>query len=104
MERQQKRKKRLYRRLALFAVLIICVFGYFVKYHLEQRSLYEKKVNQYEHLQRNMDRLQEEEKELQQEITLLNDTDYILQIARKDYFLSKEGEIIFKLPDDEASY
>ena len=41
---------------------------------------------------------------LKEEVEKLSDIDYLLQIARKDYFFSKDGEIIFKLPDEEPSY
>lgn len=34
---------------------------------------------------------------LQEEAQRLNDPDYLAQVARKDYYYSKEGEIIFKL-------
>ncbi|MRG88185.1 FtsB family cell division protein [Salinibacillus xinjiangensis] len=105
MERHKRRKKRLYRRLTLFAVLIVAVFGYLLNYHLDQRQLYNEKVNQYEQLQQDLDKLKAEEKDLKEEMNLLKDTDYILQIARKDYFLSKEGEIIFNVPEDgDLSY
>ncbi|WP_102029453.1 FtsB family cell division protein [Salirhabdus sp. Marseille-P4669] len=103
-ERIKKRKKRLYRRLSLFVVLVVCLFGSLITYHMNQRSTYENKLKEYEQLQQNMDTLQAEEKNLQEEIKLLKDTDYVLQIARKDYFLTKEGEIIFKIPEDESSY
>ncbi|QHS23897.1 septum formation initiator family protein [Virgibacillus sp. MSP4-1] len=104
VERQNKRKKRLYRRLTLFAIVAVSVFAYLITFHLNQRELYKEKVSEYEQLNDELDKLEVKEKNLQQEIDLLNDTDYILQIARKDYFLSKDGEIIFNVPDDESSY
>lgn len=104
IERQNKRKKRIYRRLTLFAIVAISVFTYLVTLHLNQRDLYKEKVSEYEQLNEKMDKLEAKEKNLKQEIKLLNDTDYILQIARKDYFLSKDGEIIFNVPDEESSY
>ncbi|MBB6455255.1 cell division protein DivIC [Salirhabdus euzebyi] len=104
LERQKKRKKRVYRRLTLFVIIVLSVFGYLVTYHIKQRALYEEKKDHYEQLKVDMSNLKEEEQDLREEISLLKDTDYVLQIARKDYFLSKEGEIIFKLPDDRSSY
>ncbi|MCP8618183.1 FtsB family cell division protein [Salirhabdus salicampi] len=103
-ERQLKKKKRLFRRLTFFAIILIAVFWSLTSYHMKQRALYEEKKEIYENLQAEMDKLQSEEKKLTEEIELLKDTDYVLQIARKDYFLSKEGEIIFKVPDEETSY
>ncbi len=42
--------------------------------------------------------LVEEEKKLKSEITLLNDMDYIAEIARRDYKMTKPGEILFLYP------
>lgn len=37
--------------------------------------------------------------DLEQQIRQLNDDNYILRIARSEFFLSEEGELIFNLPD-----
>lgn len=39
--------------------------------------------------------------DLEQQIRQLNDDNYILRIARSEFFLSEEGELIFNLPDQE---
>lgn len=39
--------------------------------------------------------------DLAQQIRQLNDDNYILRIARSEFFLSEEGELIFNLPDQE---
>ena len=36
---------------------------------------------------------------LKEEIVKLNDDDYIAKLARKEYFLSDDNEIIFTLPE-----
>ncbi len=41
-----------------------------------------------------------EAKDLEQKIKQLNDDDYIMRIARSEFFLSEEGEIVFNLSDD----
>jgi len=48
------------------------------------------KVKEANHLQR----------ELSFQIKRLDDRDYIEEIARRDYFLSYKGEIIFKVPNE----
>ncbi len=40
--------------------------------------------------------------DLEQQIRQLNDDNYILRIARSEFFLSEEGELIFNLPDQEG--
>lgn len=41
-----------------------------------------------------------EAKDLEQKIKQLNDDDYIMRIARSEFFLSEEGEIVFNLSED----
>lgn len=41
-----------------------------------------------------------EARDLEQKIKQLNDDNYIMRIARSEFFLSEEGEIIFNLSDD----
>lgn len=104
IERQKRKKKRLVRRLSLFMVLTIIVFGSMTVYHMKQRSLHAEKLEQYEQLEKDLIKLEEQERNLKEEIELLNNEDYVLDIARTNYFLSKEGELIFTVPDKEPSY
>ncbi|GEN55334.1 FtsB family cell division protein [Halobacillus faecis] len=104
MDRHQRKKKRLVRRLVMFALLVSIVAGSMVFYSMKQQSLYADKQEKYEQLQQEMTALKKEEKGLEQEIELLKDEEYVLQIARTNYFFSKEGEIIFKMPNEDPSY
>lgn len=103
-ERQKRRKKRLFRRLSLFSVLVILLFGSLTIYHFNQRSVYSEKKQQYEQLSEQLVDLEKEEKNLEEEINLLNDEEYILDIARTNYFLSKKGELIFQIEDEDRAY
>ncbi|MBN9656236.1 septum formation initiator family protein [Halobacillus litoralis] len=104
MDRHQRKKKRLVRRLVMFALLVSIVAGSMVFYSMKQQSLYADKQEKYDQLQQEMTALKKEEKGLEQEIELLKDEEYVLQIARTNYFFSKEGEIIFKMPNEDPSY
>ena len=104
VERQGRKKKRLLRRLALFALITLIVTSSLAIYHVQQRMVYAEKKEEYEQLQEEMDTLQGSEENLREEIELLNEEEYVLEIARSNYFFSKEGEIIFKLPNEEPSY
>lgn len=44
---------------------------------------------------------QEEEQELIQQISRLNDDNYIARLARSEFYLSDEGEIIFNFHDKD---
>ncbi|KGX90072.1 cell division protein [Pontibacillus halophilus JSM 076056 = DSM 19796] len=104
VSRQKNRQKRLVRRLALFAVLTFVIMGGLLSYHIHQRSLHAEKKADYEELKTEHNQLEQKQANLEEEIQLLKDEDYVLQIARTNYFFSKEGEIIFKLPDSDPSY
>lgn len=104
MERQKRRKKRLVRRLVAFSILMIIVFATMTGYHLKQREIHAEKLEQYEQLEKELTELKEKESNLNEEIELLHNEDYVLDIARTNYFFSKDGELIFKVPDEELSY
>ncbi len=104
VERQKLRKKRLYRRLVFFSLIAVLAIGSLSVYHLKQRSVYAQKQEQHEELQKELTSLQNSEKDLKEEISLLKNEEYILEIARTNYFFSKEGELIFKIPDGNPSY
>ncbi|MFD2131085.1 septum formation initiator family protein [Pseudogracilibacillus auburnensis] len=105
MERKRRRKKRLIQRLIFASMVIVITFGVMATYHIKQRSLYSEKQKEFDELTEQLTVLEKEEKELLEEIDLLNDDEYILDIARTNYFLSKKGELIFQLEDEkERSY
>lgn len=104
VERQRLRKKRLYRRLVFFSIIAVLAIGSMTVYHLKQRSVLAQKQEQYEELQEELTSMQHTENNLTEEISLLKNEEYVLEIARTNYFFSKEGELIFKIPDEEPSY
>lgn len=104
VERQKLRKKRLYRRLVFFSLIAVLAIGSMAVYHIQQRSVYAQKQDQYEELQEELAVLEHGEGNLLEEISLLKNEEYILEIARTNYFFSKEGELIFNIPDEERPY
>lgn len=104
IERQKRKKQRLIRRLVLFSIAVIITVGSMTAYHIQQRVLHAEKAEQYEQLEDKLTALQKKEKNLQEEIRLLNNEEYVLEIARTNYFFSEEGETIFKIPNEEPSY
>ncbi|SDY36257.1 MULTISPECIES: FtsB family cell division protein [Salimicrobium] len=104
VERQRRKKKRLFRRLALFGLLMLIITSSLAVYHVQQRMVYAEKEAEYEQLQEEMASLEDKEADLKEEKELLQQEEYVLEIARSNYFFSKEGEIIFKIPNEEPSY
>ncbi|SHG40574.1 FtsB family cell division protein [Ornithinibacillus halophilus] len=103
-ERQNRRKKLLKRRLIFFAILVAIIIGSLTVYHFKQREIHAEKLEEYNQLKEELTHLQNLEVQYKEEIELLNNDSYILDIARTNYFLSKKGELIFKIPDEDPSY
>src|SRR5690625_4205987 len=104
-ERHRRRRKRFIRRFTFCSLVIAITFFIMFSYHMKQRALYAEKKAELEALTEQMEKLELKEKELLEEIDLLNDEEYILDIARSSYFLSKEGELIFQVHEEhERSY
>ncbi|UOY91429.1 septum formation initiator family protein [Ectobacillus sp. JY-23] len=92
-----KSKKRLVRRLSLFfAFAFVVVVS--VSFSLHKQSVaVEAQKKEIRSLSTKLKTLQTEEKKLHNEIKKLNDDDYIANIARRDYFFSKPGEVIIPI-------
>ncbi|MDA7028371.1 septum formation initiator family protein [Bacillus sp. CLL-7-23] len=100
IERKQqhlKRKKRgLYRRLMVFgavALLFAIVLGGTI---WSKASTIDSQEAKKAELLKKLHKVEAKKADLKEEITKLKDKDYVAELARKDYYLSKKGEIIFK--------
>ncbi|MED4007188.1 septum formation initiator family protein [Priestia aryabhattai] len=90
----------LIRRLTVFGVLALTIGGLMVSALITQTSAIENKKAEKVKLEQQLTKLQSKQKQLKGEIVKLNDDDYIKKIARRDYFLSEDGEIIFNVKKD----
>lgn len=88
----------------MFATIAMVAIGSMAVYHVKQRELYAEKKEAYEQLEDELATLKGKEADYKEEIELLKDEDYVLEIARTNYFFSKEGELIFKIAEEEPSY
>lgn len=100
IRREKRRQKKLFRRIMASVLIVTLVLGGLTVYHLKQRSLQADIKTEYSELKTEMAKLEKEEKNLTEEISLLNNDEYVLELARTNYFLSKEDELIF-LTDDK---
>jgi cell division protein DivIC len=94
----KRRKRGLIRRLTLFGLIAAVTSVIVLTTLISQSSAINEKVHQKKELQTQLTELQKEEKVLEEEIVKLNDDEYIAKIARRDYFLSEDNEIIFTVP------
>lgn len=95
-----RKKKKVYRRLSAFLVIAAAMSFYIVSTLITQAAELEKQQIEKQTLKKKLSALEKDQKILEEDIVKLNDDDYIAKLARRDYFLSKKGEIIFNLPKD----
>lgn len=105
VERQEKRHKahkvRLFRRLGFFALLVVVVMSWLTMTMFSQKNALAAKEQQKLEAKQELVDILEEQEMLKSQIVKLNDDEYIAKLARKEYFLSDEGEIIFSIPEKE---
>lgn len=100
-ERARRRKKQLFQRLIIIGAAFAVIFAVMITYHFKQRMQLADMQEEYAELMDTSDSLEKQENVLLEEIGLLNDDEYILDIARTNYFLSKKGELIFQVEEQE---
>ena len=98
-EKQRHGKKvRLRRRLTVFALLVVLSFGVLTNFFFKQQKVLENKHEEKEQLLLELAEVDKEQVSLKRQLEKLNDDEYLAKLARQEYFLSDEGEIIFTLP------
>ncbi|WP_019244499.1 MULTISPECIES: FtsB family cell division protein [Bacillus] len=93
-----KRKRGLIRRLTVLGICVLVLSVVTISTLLSQSAAIEKKSEEKSKVEKKLASLQKDQKMLEEEIVKLNDDEYIAKIARRDYFLSNKGEVIFNLP------
>ncbi|MGM9923010.1 MAG: septum formation initiator family protein [Bacillus sp. (in: firmicutes)] len=94
-----KKKRGLMRRLVVFGICVSILAGFTISTLFSQSAALEKKEKEKQQIETKLASLQKEQQLLEEEIVKLNDDEYIAKIARRDFFLSNEGEFIFNLPN-----
>ncbi|PAQ14849.1 cell division protein DIVIC [Bacillaceae bacterium SAOS 7] len=94
-----RHKKKLYRRLAAFSILALIIIAGLGSTLISQSAHLEEKQQLKEEAQASLVELKKQQKQYEEELERLNDDEYIAELARKKYFLSDDGEIIFNIPE-----
>lgn len=87
---------------SLFMAVVIAIIGTLILQivgQLNQASQIEAKIVE---AKKDEAKVKEQQKALLQQVELLQKDDYVVKLARSEYYLSKSGEIIFNTPDDAA--
>lgn len=99
---RNRRRIALFRRLAFMAIIFVVVGGLLtITYTKQVLSLNEKKEKQVQ-VDKKMVVMKDEEEALNDQIKKLHNDDYIAKLARSEYYLSKDGEIIFNIPEENS--
>ncbi|QYX69171.1 cell division protein DivIC [Bacillus subtilis] len=101
VERQNQLKKRrrkgLYRRLTVFGALVFLTAIVLASSVWSQTSYLSAKEEKKEQLEKELKSLKTKQTDLKEEISKLKDEDYVTELARRDLFMSGDGEIIFNV-------
>lgn len=98
---RRAKKVRLYRRLAVFAVIAMISFGVLANIFISQKKVLAVKAEEKEAMLVELAAKEEEHLALTKQLEKLNDDDYLAKLARQEYFLSDEHEIIFSIPEKD---
>lgn len=102
-ENSNRKRIGLIRRLTVFGILVALVSIMMISTLISQASAISDKKKEKAQLTEQLSQLKQKEKDLEEEVVKLNDEEYIKKIARRDYFLSEEGEIIFNMQEGSSS-
>ncbi|WP_051258469.1 FtsB family cell division protein [Atopococcus tabaci] len=101
--RERKRKRVIRKRTTLITAVGVFLLGVSgVKMAGSQHKLTELEA-QTEAAQQELESVQTYQDDLNYYIGMLEDEDYVAKLARGQYFLTKEDEIVFNLPEDAKS-
>lgn len=99
---RNRRRIALFRRLAFMAIIFAVVGGLLtITYTKQVLALKNKKEKQVQ-VDKKMVAMKDEEEALNDQIKKLHDDEYIAKLARSEYYLSKDGEIIFNIPEENS--
>ena len=87
-----------------FIVILALVLTVFLILHLVMKGDVNRKAEQENELRKALLRLQEEEKDLKNQLSIVGTEDYIVSSARDNYSFVNKNEIRFEFTNPEALY
>lgn len=101
-KRKTDQRQRLVNNRKLFVVILafMVLLAGTVYIRIVREQALAEKLNENKNLQSQLTNLKKDERNLNQEIVNLNDDEYVAKLARKEYYVSTSGEIIFSTPDN----
>ncbi len=100
-KKYMQKKKKMKRRFFLYACIASLTFITIFSVYLKQGKAQERYLADKAELTVELEKVQQEQKQLKAELERLDDDEYIEKLARQQYLIGKEGEVIFSLPEKE---
>nr|WP_106782175.1 septum formation initiator family protein [Lysinibacillus timonensis] len=97
---EKKLKVLFRRRMFVFTLLAIAVLSILISTIFTQDQRIAKKEQEKAEALAELEKVKEQQEMLNLQIAKLEDDEYIAKLARKEYFLSEDGEIIFTIPKE----
>ncbi|MCL1632474.1 septum formation initiator family protein [Sporolactobacillus sp. CPB3-1] len=98
-KRKRKRRRGLIRRLIAFFVVFALACTFMITTLFSQSHKLSQAGREKVSLQKQLTQSKSQAVDLKKRIQLLHNKEYIGEVARRDYLLSKKGEIIFAKPE-----
>ena len=105
LEALRKRKQKRHIRRRIVGILIISGFfvsGFAVNIWTNTQTISQMEEEKKE-AQTELKLVEKEQEDLDDQIKKLENEDYVAKVARSQYYLSEDNEIIFSLPEDNAA-
>ena len=87
-----------------FIVILSLILAVFLTFHLLMKGDLSRKAEQEEELAQALAKLQEEEKDLKNQLNIVGTEDYIVSSAMENYSYVKKDDIRFEFSNPEALY
>ena len=102
-KKKERQKVLMQRRLLVFSVFATIVLFSLVRTIVHQNERLSEKEALKEDVIAQLEEAKGTQEMLKLQIAKLEDDEYIAKLARKEYFLSEEGEIIFTIPTEQLN-
>ena len=97
----KEQKIRFRRRIVAFGLIATIILVFLTCTYITQQKRLTAKQQQKTEVVTELEAVKGQQEMLNLQIAKLEDDEYIAKLARKEYFLSDEGEIIFTIPSEE---
>ncbi|TVP86307.1 MAG: septum formation initiator family protein [Alkalicoccus sp.] len=97
-EERERRMKGVKRRLSVFGGFLGAFIIFAVITLFQQHSAIQDQEHENSQLELQLADIKDEEEALEEKVEALHDPEYIAELARRDFFMSKPGETLFQLP------